>query len=52
MIYFLEYSNKFEKQIKKLENKDKIRVILALEKIRIKPYSFIEKLNNSNNFKF
>ena len=51
MIYALFYSSVFLKQLKKLNKKMQNRVILALERIRIRPYSHIKKLVASPYFR-
>lgn len=43
-MYILDYAKHFEKQLNKLETKDKIRVIEKLEEITENPYSYVKKL--------
>ncbi len=51
-MYTLNYSKKALKQLKKLEQVDKKRIILALERIRIRPHSHVKKLVGNPYFRF
>lgn len=51
MMYDIEFSTTAEKQLYKLERGVQIRVISTLERIRIKPYSFVKKLVGSPYFR-
>ncbi|MBI2134064.1 type II toxin-antitoxin system RelE/ParE family toxin [Candidatus Woesearchaeota archaeon] len=50
-MYDIEFSTTAEKQLYKLERGVQIRVISTLERIRIKPYSFVKKLVGSPYFR-
>jgi len=51
MIYSLIYSEIAKKQIKKLEKNLQKRIILALERVRIRPYPHIKKLVGNPYFR-
>lgn len=44
MTYAIVYSDTALKQLKKLDRTVQIRVIAALERLRIRPYHFVKKL--------
>jgi len=44
MTYSVRFTDTAEKQLKKLEKKTQGRILAVLERIRIRPYSFVEKL--------
>lgn len=46
-MYSLVYSQKFIRQLKKLDKSLQERVISTLERIRIRPYSSIKKLSGT-----
>jgi len=50
MIYSLIYSKKFLNQIEKLNKEMQLRVINSLERIRIRPHSYIKKLVGNKYF--
>ncbi|MCK4521290.1 MAG: type II toxin-antitoxin system RelE/ParE family toxin [Nanoarchaeota archaeon] len=43
-MYTLVYTEKFLKQLKKLDKDVQKRIVLTLERIRIRPYPYIKKL--------
>ncbi len=51
MPYEIEFSKIAEKQLYKLEKEIQIRIISALERISIRPYSHIKKLVGSPYFR-
>lgn len=51
-MYEIEYSEKAERFLDKLDHKERERIINALERIRIRPEHFIEKLVGEEGFKF
>ena len=52
MSYELVYSAEFFKQLKKLERGTQERIILTLERCRIKPYSHVKKLVGCLYYRF
>ncbi len=50
-MYSIEFSITAQKQLYKLERNIQIRVISTLERIRIKPHSFIKRLVGSPYFR-
>jgi len=50
MTYELIYSPLAEKQLKKLDKNGQERVISVLERIRVRPLSFVKKLIGNNYF--
>ena len=52
MTYKLLYSQKVRKQILKLEKLQQERILKALERIRIRPRSFVTKLVSTGFFRF
>ena len=44
MTYELIYSDEARKQLKKLNKDAQIRVISSLERIRLRPYSYVKRL--------
>lgn len=44
MTYELIFTDKALKQLKKIEKKDRKRIIAALERIRIRPEDYVKKL--------
>ena len=51
MMYELIYAKKFFKQLKKLNREIQKRILLSLERIRIRPFHFIRKLVGLPYFK-
>ena len=51
MTYEIIFSDKAFKQLKKLEKKIQVRIIATLERIRIRPESYISKLVGDQGFK-
>lgn len=51
MIYELRYSAKARKQLLKLERSQQVRILKALERIRVRPYSFVMKLVSTGLFR-
>ncbi|MBI2583771.1 MAG: type II toxin-antitoxin system RelE/ParE family toxin [Candidatus Aenigmarchaeota archaeon] len=51
MMYEIVFSNKSERQLKKLEGDVQERIISALERIRIRPEEYIIKLVGDPGFK-
>ncbi len=51
MVYSLLFSDKFRFQFRKLEKNIQQRVISSLEKIRIRPEAFVERLVGSPYYK-
>lgn len=49
-MYTLLYTNEFLKQLKKLNKETQKRIISTLERIRIRPYSYVKKLVGSPYF--
>lgn len=50
-MYSIEFSKLSEKQLYKLEKSEQIRIISALDRIRIRPYPYISKLVGSPYFR-
>ena len=50
-MYIILFSNKAKKQLFKLEKKIQERIIAALERIRIRPESYIAKLVGDQGYK-
>ena len=50
-MYEIIFSNKSKKQLLKLENNIQIRIIATLERIRIRPESYITKLVGDPGYK-
>ena len=50
-MYEIEFSLTAKKQLTKLENKIQSRIISSLERIKIRPYSFVKKLVGSPYFR-
>ena len=50
-MYELELSAKAEKQLCKLDKYTQIRIISALERIRIRPFSYVKKLVSTSYFR-
>ncbi len=50
-MYEIIFSNKAKKQLFKLEKNSQERIIAALERIRIRPESYIEKLVGDPGYK-
>jgi len=50
-LYIILFSNKAKKQLFKLEKKIQERIIAALERIRIRPESYIAKLVGDQGYK-
>jgi mRNA interferase RelE/StbE len=50
-LYEIIFSNKSKKQLLKLENNIQIRIIATLERIRIRPESYITKLVGDPGYK-
>jgi mRNA interferase RelE/StbE len=50
-MYEVEFSITAEKQLHKLERENQIRIISALERIRIRPYPHVKKLVGSPFFR-
>ena len=44
MTYTIEFAEPAEKQFRKLEKNIQERILLALDRIKIRPYSFVKKL--------
>ena len=51
-MYTVVFSERAEKQLEKLERNIQIRIINALERIRIRPESYIVKLVGESGYKF
>lgn len=51
MIYTIEFSEKAETQFKKIDKQIQERISKSLERIKNRPYDFIERLSNSSYFK-
>ena len=51
-MYKIEFSKLAEKQLYKLETNLQIRIINALERIRIRPESYVTKLVGEQGYKF
>jgi len=51
-MYEIILSKSVEKFLDKLNNKDKERIILALEKLRIRPESYLTRLVGEKSYKF
>lgn len=50
-MYGIEFSQTAEKQLYKLEKPAQIRVVSALDRIRVRPYHFVKKLAGSQYFR-
>ena len=50
-MYEIEFSKNAEKQLYKLDKETQSRVISTLERIRIRPHSYIKRLVNSPYFR-
>jgi mRNA interferase RelE/StbE len=50
-LFDIEFTAKAEKQLYKLEKDNQIRIISALERIRIRPLSYVKKLVSSDYFR-
>ena len=50
-MYSIEFSQTAEKQLYKLERKIQVRIVSALERIRVRPYPHIKKLIGSPYFR-
>jgi mRNA interferase RelE/StbE len=50
-MYDVEFSETALKQLKKLNKNVQVRVISALERIRIRPYSYVRKLAGTPYFR-
>jgi len=50
-MYVVEFSKKAEKQLYKLEINLQKRIVETLERIKIRPHSFVKKLVNSKYFR-
>lgn len=51
MSYELVWSPRSKKMLKKLENKQIIRIIKKMEKVAISPYDFLEKIGGEEGYK-
>lgn len=51
-MYSIIYSKKAEKQLEKLEKPIQERIIKSLERIRIRPEAYVEKLVGDPGYKF
>ena len=51
MTYSLLYSKKAEKQLLKMETIHRQRILSVLERIRIRPHSFVVKLSSTGLFR-
>ena len=47
-MYFVEFSKKAEKQLNKLSIDIQKRIINSLERIKIRPFSFVKKIQGTN----
>ncbi len=52
MIYEVKFTKNAEKFLDKLEQADRERILKALERIRIRPERFLEKLVGDEGYKF
>ena len=50
-MYEIVFSSKAERQLAKLEKEDQKRIIAVLERVRIRPIDFLQKLVGSNAYK-
>ena len=50
-MYEIEFSKTAEKELYKLDKEIQLRVISALERIRIRPYSYVKRLVGSQYFR-
>ena len=50
-MFAVEFSKIAEKQLYKLEKDIQVRIISSLERIRIRPYSYVKKLVGSPHFR-
>ena len=50
-MYDIGFSHTAEKQLNKLDQETQIRIISALERIRIRPYPYVKKLVGSPYFR-
>ena len=52
MVYTISISKHAEKQLAKFPYEDRKRILLSLERIRIRPYAHIKKLVGSHYFRY
>ena len=51
-MHFIEFTKKAESQLYKLQRDVQERIIKSLERIKIRPYDYVEKLVGEPGFKF
>lgn len=51
MVYQIIYSREAEKQLKKLDKHTSERIILVIERLRIRPYIHVKKVIGTNYFR-
>ena len=51
-MYQIIFSHKAKKQLEKLEKQIQIRIINALERIRVRPETYVTKLVGDTSYKF
>jgi len=49
-MYKIDFSKKVENQLKKLEENTQARILLALEKIKFSPFSFVKRKQGTPHF--
>jgi len=52
MTYSILFSQTAEKQLKKLDKGVQERILMSLERIRIRPYDFVKKLSGYSYYRF
>lgn len=52
MTYNIVFSPNAQKQLDKLEKDLKERILLSLERIKVRPYDFVKKLSGAPYFRF
>jgi mRNA interferase RelE/StbE len=51
-MYKIEFSEKAEKQLQKLEDDTAIRIVSSLERTTVRPYYFVKRLEGTKYYRF
>ena len=51
MSYIIQYSVRAAKELKKLDHEIGVNIIKALDRIRIRPYEFVQKIVGTNYYR-
>ena len=51
-MYEIILAKRVEKYLDKLNSRDRERIIIALEKLRIRPYAYLQRLVGDKSYKF